>query len=306
MSSPAADHKGEDLRLNRTGPTGAGEAWLWWKTVPALEGERLGVIGNFSADSLAVAAAVLDAAESELRTQGCTLAVGPMDGTTWRRYRLVTEAGSEPPFFLEPSNPAAWPDWWRAAGYTPLAEYYSTATDDLAARDTRLDGVAARMRAAGVTIRALDSARFDDELARIYDVSVISFQDNFLYTPLPKNAFFAQYRAIQTRVNTELVLLAEHAGRPVGYVFATPDFAQAQRGETVTTIIVKTLAVLPGRAYAGLGALLLGDVHTAAQRLGFTRAIHALMHETNKSRNLSAHYAKTIRRYTLFSKRLTS
>jgi len=38
--------------------------------------------------------------------------------------------------------------------------------------------------------------------------------------------------------------------------------------------------------------------------MGFTRAIHALMHETNKSRNLSARYARTIRRYTLFSKRL--
>jgi hypothetical protein len=49
----------------------------------------------------------------------------------------------------------------------------------------------------------------------------------------------------------------------------------------------------------------LGEVHAAAQSLGFTRAIHALMHQTNKSRNLSAHYARTIRRYTLFSKRLT-
>lgn len=115
-----------------------------------------------------------------------------------------------------------------------------------------------------------------------------------------------QYRAIRTRVNPELVLVAEEAGRPVGYVFATPDFAQAQRGEIMSTVIVKTLAVLPGRAWAGLGALLLGEVHAAAHQLGFKRAIHALMHETNTSRNLSAHYAKTIRRYTLFSKRLAA
>jgi len=30
------------------------------------------------------------------------------------------------------------------------------------------------------------------------------------------------------------------------------------------------------------------------------------MHETNKSRNLSARYARTIRRYTLFAKRLAA
>jgi GNAT superfamily N-acetyltransferase len=192
------------------------------------------------------------------------------------------------------------------AGFGALAEYYSTATEDLAVRDERLDGVAARMGKARVTIRALDRTRFEEELAKIYEVSVVSFQENYLYTPLPKEAFFDQYRAIQARVRTELVLLAEQAGRPAGYVFATPDFAQAQRGEAVTTVIVKTLAVLPGRAFAGLGALLLGEVHEAARRIGFTRAIHALMHETNRSRNLSAHYAKTIRRYTLFSKRLAA
>jgi GNAT superfamily N-acetyltransferase len=100
--------------------------------------------------------------------------------------------------------------------------------------------------------------------------------------------------------------LAEQRSRPVGYVFAVPDFAQAQRGSPIDTLIVKTLAVLPGRAYAGLGAWLLGEVHAAGRRLGFTRAIHALMHETNQSRNLSAHYARTIRRYTLLSKRLVA
>jgi predicted N-acetyltransferase YhbS len=116
----------------------------------------------------------------------------------------------------------------------------------------------------------------------------------------------AQYRAIQARVNPQLVLLAEQAERAVGYVFAMPDYAQAQRGEPITTVIVKTLAVLPARANAGLGAVLLGKVHEQAQAMGFTRAIHALMHETNKSRNLSARYARTIRRYTLFAKRLDS
>ena len=36
-------------------------------------------------------------------------AVGPLDGSTWRRYRLVTERGVEPPFFMEPDNPDDWP-----------------------------------------------------------------------------------------------------------------------------------------------------------------------------------------------------
>jgi GNAT superfamily N-acetyltransferase len=194
--------------------------------------------------------------------------------------------------------------WWRDAGFATLAEYYSTATGDLATRDPRLDGVRSRMDALGVTMRAMDAQQFERELGLIYDVSVAAFQDNYLYTPLPKPEFLAQYQAVRERLVPELVLLAEHNGEPVGYVFTTPDYAQAQRGVRPSTIIVKTLAVLPGRLYAGLGALLLGKVHESAERLGFNRAIHALMHQTNRSRNLSAHYASTIRRYALLSKRL--
>lgn len=304
MSSVTNAALGEDLRVHENGSGGRADAWLWWRTVPHLPGERLGVIGNFSAESAEATAAVLNQAEAVLRAQGCTLAVGPMDGTTWRTYRFVTEPGDEPPFFLEPTHPSTWPAWWRSANYRTLAEYYSTATEDLSIRDGRLAGVAVRMEAAGIRIRTVDTTRFDEELVQIHDVSLASFGDNFLYTPLSEPAFAAQYRAIQSRVEPRLVLLAERAGQTVGYVFATPDFAQAQRGEKVTTIVVKTLAVRPGRTYAGLGALLLGEVHAAAQALGYTRAIHALMHETNTSRNLSAHYAQTIRRYTLFTKRL--
>jgi GNAT superfamily N-acetyltransferase len=296
--------QGADGRVTAEEAGGTAAAELWWTRTPELPGERMGAIGGFRADNPAVAAEVLRRATRTLRERGCTLAVGPMDGNTWRQYRFVTDAGTEPPFLLEPVNPPEWPGWWRAAGFAPLAEYYSTATPDLAARDERVEKGAARLLAAGVAIRPVELARFEEELGRIYDVSVISFQSNFLYSPLPREEFLAQYRALQGRVRPELLLLAEHAGRPVGYVFALPDLLQVQRGEPVTTVIVKTLAVLPGRTYAGLGAVLLDAAHQAARRLGLRRAIHALMHETNQSRNLSAHYARTIRRYTLFARRL--
>jgi L-amino acid N-acyltransferase YncA len=229
-----------------------------------------------------------------------------MDGNTWRRYRMVTEAGDEPPFFLEPTNPPEWPDWWRTAGFGPLAQYYSAVTDDLQPRDPRLGETSARARAAGITLRPLDPARFGEELGRIYDVSVASFHENYLYTPLPRAEFVAQYRAVQPLVRPELVRLAEQHGRAVGFMFAIPDQAQAARGEPVTNVIMKTIAVRPECGGMGLGSLLFAEVHAAARALGFRRAIHALMHETNKSRRMSAHYARIIRRYTLFARRLTA
>ena len=51
-------------------------------------------------------------------------------------------------------------------------------------------------------------------------------------------------------------------------------------------------------------SLLVAEVQQRAARLGYARAIHALMHESNVSRNISRRYAQTIRRYALFAKRL--
>jgi len=229
-----------------------------------------------------------------------------MDGNTWRKYRFVTDPGTEPPFFLEAWNSAAYPEWWRRCGFTELATYSSAAVSDLSVRDERVGRTKTRLLGGGVALRPLNPADFAAELARIYEVSVVSFQQNYLYTPLPLAAFTAQYEQIRARVRPDLVILAEHEGRPVGYVFAIPDLAQAARGEQVTTVVLKTLAVLPGRAYMGLGAVLTDELHQAARRAGYARAIHAYMHESNKSRNLSAHYGSSIRRYTLFQKRLVA
>lgn len=115
----------------------------------------------------------------------------------------------------------------------------------------------------------------------------------------------AQYRCLLPLVRPELILLAEREGKAVGFLFAAPDLLQAQRGAPIDTLILKTVAVLPGRAYAGLGILLAERCHAKARDLGYRRVVHALMHDANRSRNVSAHYATPIRGYTLFSRQLS-
>jgi predicted N-acetyltransferase YhbS len=277
---------------------------LWWTNVPPLPGETPGVIGHFAAVDEAAALELLNGACEQLRSNGCTRVIGPMDGNTWRRYRLLTERGNEPTFFLEPDNPDAWPQWFAAAGFTTLATYFSALNDDLSVSDPRLPRTWARLEAAGVRLRPLNPDDFVAELQRIYAVSAVSFRENYLYTPISEAEFVAQYEAIRPHVRPELVLLAEREGEPVGFVFGIPDLAQAQRGQPVDTVVLKTVAVLPGRAQAGLGNVLVARCQEAARALGFRRVIHALMHETNNSLNLSGHYAKPFRRYALFARDL--
>jgi GNAT superfamily N-acetyltransferase len=224
---------------------------------------------------------------------------------------LVIERGGEPPFFLEPDTPDAWVSHFTAAGFETLATYSSALARDLTQRDPRLDALAARLAERHIVIRQLDLARADDDLRRLLAMSLAAFKDNFLYTPIDEAEFMEQNRRILPVVRPELVLLAEQRGEGhddnelVAFLFAVPDVLQQKRGQTPDTIIIKTVAVKPGLAHAGLGSLLVAEVQQRAAALGYTRAVHALMHESNVSRNISRRYAETIRRYALFAKRLT-
>ena len=269
-----------------------------------MPGHRPGLLGHFAANDPASARLLLDTACAELRAEGCDLAIGPMDGSTWNAYRLVVDRGDTPPFFLEPDHPSAWPDWWKAAGFSEHARYYSTLNPLSHEPDPRTSRLEEKMRAAGVTIRPLDPARFEQELAGIHDLSLASFAGNYLYTPIDRAAFLDLYRPIQPLVRPAFVLLAGLAGGCVGFLFAVPDLLEARRTGSTATLIVKTLAVRPGRPYAGLGALLLERLRVAARSAGFRHAIHALMHEANGSRNFSSDGGRTLRTYALFARSL--
>lgn len=279
---------------------------LWWHTTPALPNEKVGLIGHYAAADDAPAQVLLEHASKELAEAGCTLAVGPMDGNTWRSYRFVTEPGTEPAFFLEPANPPEWPGQLIAYGFRPLAEYSSALTLDLTRHDQRLDRAWHRLEDNGVSVRALDIDRFDSELDAIYTLSLESFSQNFLYTPMAREEFRAQYAKVRPLVVPELTLMAEQKGQLVGFLFGLPDMAQKTRGEEISTFIIKTVAVRPGRSSAGLGSVLVNRAQARAHELGYRRAIHALMHESNRSLNISRHYGETIRRYTLFKRSLRS
>jgi GNAT superfamily N-acetyltransferase len=280
---------------------------LWWSHAPSLPDARLGLIGHYAAQDDAAAGLLLAHARAQLGEQGCTLAVGPLDGNTFRHYRFVTHRAVDgvqrPPFFLEPDNPDAWPLHFEAAGFAPLARYFS-AIGPLPEADSRLDRLAACVQDAGITVRPAKVDDFEAELNAIYTVTAQSFTHNFLYTPIERDEFLAQYRPIRPYARPEFVLIAEQAGEPVGFMFAVPDLAQARRGEPVNTLIAKTTAVRPDLGGHGLASYMLARVQLAARELGYTQVIHALMHENNNSRKISAHYAAIMRQYTLFAAQL--
>jgi GNAT superfamily N-acetyltransferase len=276
---------------------------VWWAHVPSYHQQCVGVIGHYAATNPEAAAMVLTAALERLSQAGCSIAIGPMNGTTWQSYRFVTERGEQPAFFMEPTNPEEWPRQFERAGFLPLASYFSALNNEVSRPDPRLGEMEKKIADAGITIRSANSD-LRAELEKIYAVSKISFRQNFLYTEIPEAEFVAMYEPLLPMVRRELVLIAEQAHRCVGYLFAIPDLAMKTRGPEIDTFIIKTVAILPEPQLRGLGSLLVARAQQIGHDLGFRRCIHALMFEDNISLNISRHYASVMRKYSLYSKEL--
>lgn len=206
-------------------------------------------------------------------------------------------------FFLEPDNSDDWPAHFLAAGFSPLATYFSSVNNDLSVTDPRVPKHLAKLTAAGVTIRTITADQFEDELKAVHALSLEAFAGNFLYTPISLTEFLEMYAPLREHLQTELVLLAEKHSQLIGFIFGVPDLLEARRGQPITTVIAKSMAVLPGRTGAGLGSVLMDQLQQAARRLGFSRVIHALMHENNQSLRISSRFGRPFRQYTLYARK---
>lgn len=273
---------------------------LWWSRTPLFENRRIGYIGRYACVDERAAHALLSQARRVLASAGCTMAIGPVDGSTWYRYRFATAGVDRPSFFLEPSNPSEYPRDFVDAGFVPLARYVSAEETQLECCDPRAGRAARRLADLGVRIRPFDIARFEEELDAVYDVACASFANALLFSSISRQDFGALYEPLRPYLDADFIRVAEHEGRFVGFAFGIPDMSALERGESIDAIVGKTQAVLPDMRYAGLGAVMLDDVRRTAHRRGMRRIIHALIHEDNPALNGSRRVAAPFRTYTLY------
>ena len=300
-----AAHRADD-HLVALDPQGAitARCSLWWRCPPLLPGHRPGIIGHYAAQSAAAGDALLKAACRCLADRGCTAAVGPMDGSTWRSYRLVTRTSRRPAFFLEPDLPPEWAGHFQISGFKPLARYFSAMTGRLDQLPSAGPNPHGRLAARGIVLRPLDLEHLEAELCRIYPLCRESFQDNLLFTPIPEEEFISMHRPLAQYLAPQLSWVAELEEAAIGFIFAVPDILQARRGEPISTVILKTVAVAPPFRGIGLGHALAAASQSAAIGSGYRDVIYALIRAGNPSARISAHYARPIRSYALFIKEM--
>lgn len=257
------------------------ECSLWWSHTPRLAGRRTGFVGSWPGIAGEAGTALLSAAKQRLHVAGCEVAVGPIDGSTWHRYRLVVEDCGDAPFFFEPTMRDD--GSFAAAGFRPIAEYRSNVVATGPGRVEPPDGTRFR------SFRRNDAVR---ELGLFHAIAVEAFRDAFLYAPIACEDFLALYCPVLPLVDADLALIAERNGRPVGFVFAVPEPGRAR-------VVIKTVAVRDTVRGRGIGTALMRAVEARAHERGHGEAVHALAHDRNASLRFSRGRGRLLRRYAL-------
>ncbi len=271
-----------------------GASALIYRDGPSHEGRRTATIGKFACTSADEGKALLQEAVRLLRAEGFGAVIGPMDGDTWHSYRLVAESDGTPPFLLEPTSQAQDHAAFTSAGFRPISEYVS-------ARAVISPAILSQAPFAlpGLTVTAWDGRNAESLIGPLFELSAAAFANNAFYKPLDPQGFRALYEPVIPRIDPRHVMFArDDTGKLAGFIFSIPNWLE---GAKPTTLVIKTYAT----TVRGGGRMLLDLAHHKAAELGFTHAIHALMHNDNISRNASAkHGGKVFRKYQLMGRLL--
>lgn len=266
------------------------------------QGKKAYCLGNFeSINDSNCSAELFRLVAEEAKADGAEYIIGPMNGSTWDTYRLGTTANQDN-FFLEPYYPEYYPKLFTAAGFEPIAHYLSNKDEAKDLHDERIRELEKRFVEKGMVFRNIDLENYEAELEKLYAFCMEAFRNNFLFTPLSKEAFTGKYLKLKPYIDPQYVIIAEDAERNmVGFIFCLENFYDtAQKG-----MIIKTIAKHPSVRYGGMGNVLASKFKQRALENGYRYIIHAFMIESNASKNLSQHFSGCVwKEYDLYGKHI--
>lgn len=266
---------------------------LYWNN------ERACCVGNFECiPDPAITGMLVEQAERWAKTNGFRYILGPMNGSTWDNYRFSTHH-DQPLFLSEPFHPLYYNELFRGAGFEPILQYQSRMERSITDRNQK---VAAKIHDAelnGIVVRELDASRLDEELDKLFPLVAAAFERNTLYTPISKATFHRKYAGIIRQLGTRYVLLAEHNGELIAFVFAFQNHLETAKKQ----LIYKTVARKYGKEHAGVGHVVALEVMKRAIADGMEDAIHAFMISNATSTEISGNFnSQPYKEYVLYAK----
>ena len=226
---------------------------------------------------------------SHAKTKGIASLFGPVNGTIWHPYRVVTSSSDEPFFPSEPVSNLEYAGWLANQNPQGVLEYHSAHRTDYtpiieATRSSYHNAIEN-----GVMIGPEDIDV--NNIQELYSLAVAVFSQNPGYVHLSIEEFVALYSSDKISRNSATLYAARIEGKLVGFCLNL---------ENNQTLIMKTIAVAPNIQQKGIGNALVHKIHIDAVASGFTKVIYALVRKDNNVRHFPTDKITVFREYAAY------
>ena len=192
-------------------------------------GDRVGFWGFFECiDDAAVAEALFETAGAWLAARGLTVMRGPASPSLNAEAGLLVQGFRWQPTVMTPWNPRYYTTLVEGAGFTAVKDllgYYLPMDDARFALPPQFAEHAARARKnSALVFRDLDFTDFAGEAERCRTLYNAAWAGNWGFVPMTPAEFQHLAAGLRHLLRTDLAFMAEHDGRPAGFLVVLPDF----------------------------------------------------------------------------------
>ena len=193
-------------------------------------GAGTGQWGMFEACDGQGAACLIAKAETWLREQGMTRALGPFSLSIWDEPGLEIEGFTEPPTVMMGHHRPEYHAWVEAAGYAKARDLLTYEVDIAHWWDERIAKlIQLGERNPRLRLRQVDKRRFAQEASVILHLLNDAWSDNWGFVPLTESEIAYAAKKLKPIIYNELVWVAELDGEPVAFMITLPDINELIR-----------------------------------------------------------------------------
>jgi hypothetical protein len=175
-------------------------------------------------DDQTVADLLLDTAETWLRAEGMTRAMGPFSISIWDEPGLLVDGFDRPPTVMMGHHLPYYARLIEAHGYAGVKDLHTYELQiDKPFPDIVQRIVAASEKSGKIKTRMVDKSKFADEAAIIMDILNDAWSENWGFVPLTPLEVKHVGVKLKPIVYNDMIRIAEIDGEPVGFLISLPD-----------------------------------------------------------------------------------
>lgn len=263
--------------------------------------EQIGFFGFFECiEEYDIAQALFKAAEDWLIAKGMKILRGPIDGRVDVGCGFLIKGFESPQTLLATYTPPYYADFAEQYGMKKCKDLLTYRIDLTRPLPARLEEKVRACHAAGITLRPFNRLRTGRELSWWIPLFLETFHDHWGFVPVTPDEVRQRFGVRQLRwfVDSRLFVIAEIDKKPVGYLWATPEYNQIfrqmhgrlgprelllflRKQKTITDGKLHFIGISPNYLDKGIASCLNHAVFAEMQRRGYRTAEIGWIDEAN-------------------------